>query len=170
MSRGFVKEEDQEEAPVIPPRAALPSGVTNYVTPVGYDLLLQEKKKLEQEQKNLDQENETERRRASMVIDGKLQLLAARIRSARILDLEKQPRDEVRFGALVKFKKGNRKLTFQIVGVDEADVKKQKIAFTAPIAKALIGAKTGETLTFKLGREIQKLEILEISYPIKSLA
>ena len=32
MSRGFVKEEDQEEAPIIPPRAALPAGVT--MTPV----------------------------------------------------------------------------------------------------------------------------------------
>lgn len=165
MSRGFVKEEDQEEAPVIPPRAALPPGVTNYVTPTGYELLLREKEDLEQEQKNLPHENETERRRASMTIDGKLQLLADRIRSARILELQKQPQDEVRFGALVKFKKGNRKLTFQIVGVDEADVKKQKIAFTAPIAKALIGNKVGETADFKLGSETQQLKILEISYP-----
>lgn len=167
MSRGFVKEEDQEEAPVIPPRAELPAGVTNYVTPLGYDLLLQEKKTLEKEQKNLPQENETERRRASMVIDGKLQLLVERIRSARILSLAKQPQNEVRFGAVVKFKKGNRNLSFQLVGVDEADVKQQKIAFTAPLAKTLLGAQVGETVIFKLGKENQKLRILEISYPTK---
>lgn len=47
MSRGFVKEEDQEEAPIIPPRAALPNGVTNYVTPKGYQDLLDELKALE---------------------------------------------------------------------------------------------------------------------------
>jgi len=35
MSRGFVKEEDQEEPVIIPPRAAIPDGVTNYVTPNG---------------------------------------------------------------------------------------------------------------------------------------
>ncbi len=39
MSRGFVKEEDQEEAPMIPPRAALPDGAINYVTPLGMQQL-----------------------------------------------------------------------------------------------------------------------------------
>lgn len=42
MSRGFVKEDDQEEAPIIPPRAALPSGQTNYVTPNGLKELKEE--------------------------------------------------------------------------------------------------------------------------------
>ena len=46
MSRGFVKEEDQEEAPFIPPRAALPPGVTNYVTPQGYQELIKEREDL----------------------------------------------------------------------------------------------------------------------------
>src|SRR5699024_2746991 len=89
MSRGFVKEEDQEEAPMVPPRAALPEGITNYVTPTGYRALQEEKKLLKEEQKNLPHENETERRRASMAIDGKLKLLNQRIRSARVLDLQK---------------------------------------------------------------------------------
>lgn len=165
MSRGFVKEEDQEEAPVIPPRAALPSGVTNYVTPEGYRLLSAEKKELEEAQKNLPQENETERRRASMVIDGKLKLLVERLQSARVLDLQKQPQDEVRFGAVVRFKREQKELTFQIVGVDEADVKKGKIAFIAPIARALIGKKVGETAVFKLGSTPQHLKILDVYYP-----
>ncbi len=51
MSRGFVKEEDQEEAPFIPPRAALPPGVTNYVTPQGHRQLLEERETLEKQQK-----------------------------------------------------------------------------------------------------------------------
>ena len=167
MSRGFVKEEDQEEAPVIPPRAALPAGVNNYVTANSYALLLSEKEALETKQKNLPKDNETERRRASMEIDGRLQLLNARIQSARIIDLSKQPQNEVRFGARVHFKKGKQSLNFQIVGVDEADVKSQKIAFTAPIAKALIGKKIGDIVDFKLGRETQKIKILNISYPKK---
>lgn len=165
MSRGFVKEEDQEEAPLIPPRAELPPGVTNYVTAAGYQELLKEKETLEMEQKNLPKENETERRRASMEIDGRMKLLNERIQSARIIDLENQPQDEVRFGAIVTFKKDKAQLKFQIVGVDEADIKKKKIAFIAPIAKALAGTKKGDNAEFKLGNEVQKLEILDISYP-----
>jgi transcription elongation factor GreB len=39
MSRGFVKDGDQEEAPIVPPRAFLAEGETNYVTQVGMNLI-----------------------------------------------------------------------------------------------------------------------------------
>ena len=42
MSRGFVKEGDQEEVPMVLPRAFLPQGVPNYVTPEGLLLLSEE--------------------------------------------------------------------------------------------------------------------------------
>ncbi|MDT0690122.1 GreA/GreB family elongation factor [Salegentibacter sp. F188] len=166
MSRGFVKEEDQEEAPIIPPRAALPAGVTNYVTPVGMEELLEEKKQLEQERAALDPENEMERRRAQAVIDGNVNLLNERINSARIIQPKEQAQDEVRFGAVVEFMDLEKKFTqkFQIVGVDEADIKKQKIAFVAPIARALTGKKAGETAEFKMGTASRKLKILTINY------
>lgn len=165
MSRGFVKEEDQEETPIIPPRAALPAGITNYVTPSGKQALLTEKKTLENAQTNLPHDNDTERRRMSMIIDGKLRLLHQRIRSARVINLRNQPHDEVRFGAKVMFLNGKRELEFQLVGVDEADVNQQKIAFTAPIARALIGHKRGETVAFNRGEKTQQLRIKKITYP-----
>lgn len=164
MSRGFVKEGDQEEIPVVPPRAALPPGVTNYVTPEGFSALLQEKEYLEEERRNLPSSNETERRHATMFIDGKLKLLAERIHSARILDPKDQPADVIRFGATVTFKNGKLRQEFRIVGVDEADVKKKKIAFTAPIARALIGKKVGDIAEFRRGTQVEKLEVLSISY------
>lgn len=164
MSRGFVKEDDQEEAPIIPPRAALPAGTTNYVTPKGLQELKQEEQELVDERSQLEIKDETELRRAQAVIDGKLKLLRERINTARLLDPKDQPKDEVRFGALVSLKQNGNKQKFQIVGVDEADVKKQKIAFVAPIARAVTGKKVGETANFKLGEETRKLEILEISY------
>lgn len=164
MSRGFVKEDDQEEAPMIPPRAALPAGETNYVTPNGLEELKKEEAELTEERANLDKANETERRRAQAVIDGNLKLLRERINTARILDPKDQPEDEVRFGALVALKQNGNTQKFQIVGVDEADVKKQKIAFVAPIAKAVTGKKVGDTVDFKLGEETRKLEILKITY------
>jgi transcription elongation factor GreB len=164
MSRGFVKEDDQEEAPIIPPRAALPAGETNYVTPNGLKELKNEEEALIEERANLDKQNDTERRRAQAVIDGKLKLLRERISTARLLKPEEQPASEVRFGALVKLLQNGNKQEFQIVGVDEGNVKRQKIAFVAPIAKAVTGKKVGDKVDFKLGEEIRKLEILKITY------
>ena len=60
MSRGFVKEGDQEETPIIPPRAALPKGATNYVTPTGLQLLLDERKQLEDERETTHNSKGTE--------------------------------------------------------------------------------------------------------------
>ncbi len=166
MSRGFVKEEDQEEAPFIPPRAALPAGVTNYVTPQGMQELLEERKELELERANLEAESDTERRRAMAVIDGKMNLLQERINSARVLEPNEQPKEEIRFGARVTLKNtGSGQIQeFTIVGIDEANVQKQKIAFVAPIARAVTGRKKGEVAEFKLGNELRQLEILEIRY------
>ena len=166
MSRGFVKEEDQEETPIIPPRAALPNGVTNYVTPRGMQLLLNERTQLEQERATLPTTHEQQRRIELAVLNGKLDLLNERIASARILDPATQPKEEVRFGATVTYKIATSPTpqTFQIVGVDEADIAKRKIGFVAPIAVALTGHKVGEVVKFKLGGEIRQIEILKISY------
>ena len=166
MSRGFVKESDQEELPIIPPRSPLPAGETNYVTPAGLRALEEEKASLESEKNDLPGDNEDERRRAGTVIDGKLNLLNQRIASARILKPEDQPQDEVRFGAHVKLRQQpcNRTQEFQIVGVDEANVKQKKISFTAPIARAITGLRVGERADFQLGAETRKLEVLEVRY------
>jgi transcription elongation factor GreB len=98
MSRGFVKEDDQEDVPMVPPRAHLPLGVTNYVTRAGMDELLAEQQALMEEKENLDIASENERRIAVNNITAKLKLLNNRISDARIIDLEDQPKDEIRFG------------------------------------------------------------------------
>jgi transcription elongation factor GreB len=166
MSRAFVKEGDQEEVPIIPPRAPLPPGVTNYVTPNGMQQLLDERKQLEEEKANLKMENETELRIASTVLNGRIQLLQERLTSAVVLNPNDYQKDEVRFGAHVAIKVigRNQVQKFQIVGVDEADVRQQKIAFTAPISVAITGKKVGETAQLHLGREIRQLQILDISW------
>lgn len=166
MSRGFVKEGDQEETPIIPSRAALPEGAINYVTQFGMEQLLSERTNLEKEITELPITDETERRRELAILNGKLDLLQERIASARILDVEQQPKDEVRFGATVTYRMLANKIvnTFQIVGVDEADLKLKKIAFVAPIVVAMTGHKEGDIIDFKLGGEIRKLEILDIKY------
>jgi len=164
MSRGFVKEDDQEETPIIPPRAALPASAINYVTPQGLLQLSAEKDSLEQERGALKTEDEQQRRRDLALINGKLDLLIERITSARVINPMEQPKHDIRFGAKVKIKMNETLQQFQIVGVDEADVTKRKIAFVAPIAKAITGKKVGETVNFSLGAEIRKIEIIEIAY------
>ncbi len=166
MSRGFVKEDDQEEIPMVPPRADLPQGIINYVTPAGMNELLTEKQRLTDEKQHLSQTSDNEKRIALNHINAKLQLLNNRIAEAKVVNLSGQPQNEVRFGALVTLKTESAKTiqTFQIVGVDEANVSKGKISFLSPLAKALLNKKAGEKAVLKLAREDRVFEILNISY------
>lgn len=166
MSRGFVREEDQEEIPIVPPRADLPDGVTNYVTQEGMDALIKEREDLIAERDQLDSINENEKRITTNYINAKIQLLQNRIATAKIVDLTTQPRDEVRFGATVTLRIGTEKnlQKYQIVGVDEADISKGKIAFISPIARLLTNKKEGEHATLKLVHKNRNFEVVKIEY------
>lgn len=163
MSRAFVSEDRHEEPRFVPPRSPLPDGLTNYVTKNGLQELKDELEDWEQKLENLSktEENEKERRRESNFINDSMMLLKERLVSAVVVPVDDQPKDEVRFAAKVNLKIGKAaRQTLQIVGVDEADVKKKKIAFTSPLAKAIQGKKEGETATLKLGAESRQIDIL----------
>ncbi|MBI0399793.1 GreA/GreB family elongation factor [Cyclobacterium marinum] len=166
MSRGFVKEDDQEEIPLVPPRADLPAGVTNYVTQVGMEELLAEKDRLIIEREQLDVNDDKERRIAFNHINAKLKLLNTRINNAITVNLTKQPPHVVRFGAIVTLKIDQVITTnqYQIVGVDEADVSKGKISFISPIAKILMDKKIGDKAILKLPKTERVFEIMGIDY------
>lgn len=166
MSRGFVKEDDQEETPMVPQRAYLPDGVTNFVTRAGMDLLLEEKKLLISEKENIDITNENERRLALNFINARLQLLNDRISGAKIVSSDEQPNDEIRFGASVTLRhepSGNLQ-TYRIVGVDEADISKGKISFISPLSRALINRKIGDKIILKQPKGDAVFEIMGITY------
>jgi len=166
MSRGFVKEDDQEEIPIVPQRAYLPEGVINFVTRTGIDQLLAEKEMLIREKENLSITSENEKRIALNYLNAKLQLLNNRIAEARVVDLKEQPQNEIRFGATVtlKIELSGKIQTFQITGVDEADIARGKISFLSPLAKALINKKVGGKVILKRDREDIAYEIMEIAY------
>lgn len=166
MSRGFVKEDDQQEIPMVPPRADLPEGVDNYVTRAGMNALLDEKQMLIDERSKLGNTNEDETRIAINHINAKLHLLNQRIASARLVKLKGKFPEEIKFGAKVTLKAeaSNKIQTLQIVGVDEADFSRGKIAFTSPLAKALINKKVGEKAFLQRAKDKLAFEILEISY------
>lgn len=134
MSRGHVNEDNQEEIPLVPPRAFLPEGVTNYVTPTGMEELLAERLTLINERDHLNIKSEKEKRIQSNFINAKLQLLNERIAIAKLVELDQQSQNDIRFGAKVSLKEGNQKniQKYQIVGVDEADIAKGKISFISP--------------------------------------
>jgi transcription elongation factor GreB len=166
MSRGFVKEDDQEEIPIVPQRAYLPEGAINFVTPAGMDKLLAEKQMLINEKDNLSSNSENEKRIALNYINAKLHLLNNRIAEARIVDPKEHPQNEIRFGAIATLKtEGSDKIkSFQIVGVDEAEISKGKISFISPFARSLISKKIGEKVVLKQARDNIVFEILDISY------
>lgn len=170
MSRAFLKNESADDPVVIPARAPLPPGATNYVTPRGISLLKEEFDKLEKERIHVqvDLSDESERTRQLALINGQIAALNQRIASAKVVDVQNHPQNEVRFGATVCLEsrnsdKVNRELT--IVGVDEADAAHGLIAFPAPIARLLLGKKVGDQITLRTPQgEENVLEIKSVSY------
>jgi transcription elongation factor GreB len=171
MSRGFTKEDDAQTPPIIPPRAALPPGTPNYVTPHGLELLRAELSTLEAEraQAEANRDNDTDRTHQLSFYNGRIALLTERLGSARVVDPAGQPPKEVRFGATVTLRtvgggKAGFERTFTIVGVDEADIAQGKVAFVAPIARAVLGAKLTQQVPLKLGPQEELVAVVGISY------
>ena len=140
MSRGFVKEGDQEEIPMVLPRAFLPTGTPNYVTPEGLKLLQEEMEVLKKQWSDAGINYVTKN-----YIDAKMRLLSERINNAVLVDHAKANPDVVSFGMYVRY---NDKV-IRIVGVDEADASKGLVSFISPIAKALIGRRKGEMINME---------------------
>lgn len=164
MSRAFVNEDDQREAPFVPPRADLPEGVPNYVTPAGIEILLNERKMLLAELKKFTVGDGNDKANDISIVNTRLQMLEKRISSAQVIDRESGSDHEIRFGSTVTLQIGDDKKIqkFQIVGVDEADIKQGKIAFISPIARMLMHKKTNETVTLKLGNEEKRFKVISI--------
>ena len=155
MSRGFIKEGDQEEIPMVPPRAYLPKGMPNYVTKEGLAALNDELKSLENERVEASGNYIM-----SNFIDAKMKLLIERINTAVEVDMTKANKGTVSFGAYVKY---NGK-TVRIVGVDEADFSKGLLSFISPVAKALVGKKVGDRFEIKIPKGMETIEIQGIWY------
>ncbi len=161
MSRGFIKEGDQEEIPMVPPRAYLPKGMPNYVTHEGLEALKKEREDLEKERVAANGNYIM-----SNFIDAKMKLLIDRINTAVEVDMTKANKETVSFGAYVKY---NGK-TIRIVGVDEADFSKGLLSFISPVAKALVGKKVGDKFEVKIPKGTEVIEVQGIWYERQELS
>lgn len=161
MSRGFVKEGDQEEVPLVPPRAFLPCGVVNYVTPRGMEQLMEERQALLQERDSLQMGGqETDARVTRNFINAKLELLENRILIAKVV--ESKNTGEIAFGSTITMRMNGNEIEVQITGVDEAAASKGKVPFTSPMAKALFGHHVGDVFDIQLPAGLRTIKILKV--------
>ena len=100
-------------------------------------------------------------------IDRRLAHLARIMKDAKVVDPSKQQvRDQVRFGATVEIAdEDDNRRTVTIVGNDEADASAGSIGWSAPIARALIGARVGDERIVRLPSGEKSYEIMAIRYP-----
>ncbi len=103
---------------------------------------------------------------AQSMNEGRIMELEDLTSRAEVIDLSKMSGDTVKFGATVKMvdEDTDEEKTYQIVGDQEADVKKGKISISSPIARALIGKSVGDSIEFNAPGGAKGYEILEISW------
>ncbi|HEV2594996.1 MAG TPA: transcription elongation factor GreB [Sphingomicrobium sp.] len=100
-------------------------------------------------------------------IDRRLTHLSRIMKAAKVVDPRIQAsRDEVRFGATIELAdEDDIRRTLTIVGDDEADAGIGKIAWSAPLSRALIGARVGDERLVRLPAGEKSYEIIAIRYP-----
>ncbi len=100
-------------------------------------------------------------------IEGRIAQIEHRLASAQIIDPKHvDAHGRIVFGATVDLedaKTGDR-VTYQIVGDDEADLKHGKISVSSPIARALIGKSEGDTAEVQAPGGIREYDVLAIRY------
>jgi transcription elongation factor GreA len=99
-------------------------------------------------------------------VEGRINEIEAKLANAQVID-PKQLDAEGRcvFGATVDLEEKNGEaVTYQIVGDDEADIKKGKISVGSPIARAIIGKYAGDQVEVQTPGGVRKYEVLEVRY------
>jgi transcription elongation factor GreB len=118
-----------------------------YVTPEGLAALQRERQRLEEERAAAAALPDTERAARLPDLDARAQLLESTIAALTVLDAAAAPEGKVAFGAWVTVEdEDGRQSTWRIVGPDEADPKRRLLSVHAPVARALLGHSTGDSV------------------------
>lgn len=100
-------------------------------------------------------------------IEGRIQDIEGKLSHAQIIDPSTVAAGErIVFGATVELLDvdNDQEVTYQIVGIDEADVKLNKISVTSPIARALIGKELDDVAEVQAPGGVREYEIIGVSY------
>ena len=99
-------------------------------------------------------------------IEGRIAELEEIISAAEVIDPSTLSGDTIKFGAHVELidEETDKEVTYQIVGVHEADIKAGRISVTSPLAKSLIGKKSGDTVSVPAPGGDRSYEILAVRF------
>lgn len=99
-------------------------------------------------------------------IEGRISVLEDRIGRADVIEIKAGDSDRIKFGAhiFIVDEDTDEKLNYQIVGSDEADVKKGLLSITSPLARALINKKVEETVEVSTPRGHKAYTVERIEY------
>jgi transcription elongation factor GreA len=99
-------------------------------------------------------------------IEGRSREIESILAQAEVIDPAKLSGSRVVFGATVKLTDTDSgdETTYRIVGDFEADIKQGRIAISAPLARALIGKETGDTVTLKTGKGSREYQISDVRF------
>jgi transcription elongation factor GreA len=99
-------------------------------------------------------------------IEGRIQEINAKLASAQVIDPTTINSDKVVFGATVVLsdQDSGKEVTYQIVGVDESDIKQNKVSVSSPLARALIGKKVGDEVTVNAPKGNIQYDVVKVRY------
>jgi transcription elongation factor GreA len=99
-------------------------------------------------------------------IEGRVAELEDKIARAEVIDVTKLSGKIIKFGAKVTLadEDPGDESTYQIVGAEEADVEKGRLSVTSPLARALIGKQTGDSVEVTTPRGSKAYEIIKVRY------
>ena len=162
----------------------------NYITPIGYQRLLDERKFLLTRERravtavvawaasNGDRSENADYqygKRRLREIDRRIRFLTKRIDAAEVVDPE-APRagraaTQVFFGATVRYANtAGTERVVSVVGLDEVDLDRNHISWRSPLARALMKAGAGDTVVRRAPGTTEPLEILEVQYTMIPVA
>jgi transcription elongation factor GreB len=186
MSKAFTRErdtDDDDEGGTGAVAPTLPAGTRNYITPGGLQRLKDELQYLLHKERpavtavvswaagNGDRSENADYqygKRRLREIDRRIRFLGKRIDLAEVIDPElprRERADQVFFGARVSYtRQTGEQHTVTIVGVDEIDLALGRISWVSPLARALLMARTGDSVVFQAPAGREELTIVEVRY------
>ncbi len=181
MNKAFTKESESDDDDDVG-APALPVGLKNYMTPEGnarmraelLQLLDVERPEVVQivhwAASNGDRSENGDYiygKRRLREIDRRIRFLTKRLDKAEVVDPSvHHGSEQIFFGATVLYEnQRGEEVQVTIVGIDELDPLQGKISWISPVARALIKARVGDTVSLHTPAGVDELTLLEVTYP-----
>jgi transcription elongation factor GreB len=184
VNKAFTRETETDDDDDVEGVSPLPAGARNYMTPGGFARLSGELERLVQKERpelvatvawaasNGDRSENGDYiygKKRLREIDRRIRFLIKRLDAADVVD-PAAPRDEelagqVFFGATVRVRNSRgEERALSIVGIDEIDTARGYVSWVSPMARALLKAREGDTVTLRTPVGAEDIEIVEVRY------